>query len=245
MSFIPLSDKMRPRNFDEFFGQDEIVGKKTLLRKLIDSDQLSSLIFWGPPGVGKTTLAQIIAKQTKSHFVIISAVMDGKDELRKAVDDAQYHLRLENKRTVLFIDEIHRWNKAQQDALLPYVEKGLITLIGATTENPSFEIIGALLSRSRVFILKYLEPSDIVKIVEQALLDKERGLGNIKIKIDKTEIELLANLSSGDARSALNSLELAVNAKNGKGGNKEIKISTADIKEALQKSHLVFDKKGE
>jgi len=245
MSFIPLSDKMRPRNFDEFFGQDEIVGKKTLLRKLIDSDQLSSLIFWGPPGVGKTTLAQIIAKQTKSHFVIISAVMDGKDELRKAVDDAQYHLRLENKRTVLFIDEIHRWNKAQQDALLPYVEKGLITLIGATTENPSFEIIGALLSRSRVFILKYLEPSDIVKIVEQALLDKERGLGNVKIKIDKTEIELLANLSSGDARAALNSLELAVNAKNGKGGNKEIKISTADIKEALQKSHLVFDKKGE
>ena len=245
MSFIPLSDKMRPRNFDEFFGQDEIVGKKTLLRKLIDSDQLSSLIFWGPPGVGKTTLAQIIAKQTKSHFVIISAVMDGKDELRKAVDDAQYHLRLENKRTVLFIDEIHRWNKAQQDALLPYVEKGLITLIGATTENPSFEIIGALLSRSRVFILKYLEPSDIVKIVEQALLDKERGLGNVKIKIDKTEIELLANLSSGDARSALNSLELAVNAKNSKGGNKEIKISTADIKEALQKSHLVFDKKGE
>ena len=245
MSFIPLSDKMRPRNFDEFFGQDEIVGKKTLLRKLIDSDQLSSLIFWGPPGVGKTTLAQIIAKQTKSHFVIISAVMDGKDELRKAVDDAQYHLRLENKRTVLFIDEIHRWNKAQQDALLPYVEKGLITLIGATTENPSFEIIGALLSRSRVFILKYLEPSDIVKIVEQALLDKERGLGNVKIKIDKTEIELLANLSSGDARAALNSLELAVNAKNSKGGNKEIKISTADIKEALQKSHLVFDKKGE
>jgi len=245
MSFTPLSDRMRPRNFDEFFGQEEIVGKKKLLRKLIDSDQLSSLIFWGPPGVGKTTLAQIIAAQTKAHFVVISAVMDGKDELRKAVDDAQYHLRLENKQTVLFIDEIHRWNKAQQDALLPYVEKGLITLIGATTENPSFEIIGALLSRSRVFILKHLENNDIIKIIERALTDKERGLGKFNIKIDKTEIELLAQLSSGDARAALNSLELAVNAKAGKGKNTEIKILKADIKEALQKTHLIFDKKGE
>lgn len=245
MNFAPLSDRMRPRNFDEFFGQEEIVGKKKLLRKLIDSDQLSSLIFWGPPGVGKTTLAQIIAAQTKSHFVVISAVMDGKDELRKAVDDAQYHRRLENKPTVLFVDEIHRWNKAQQDALLPYVEKGLITLIGATTENPSFEIIGALLSRSRVFILKHLENSDIVKILERALGDKERGLGKINIKIDKAELELLAHLASGDARAALNSLELAVNAKIGKGKNTEIKITAADIKEALQKTHLVFDKKGE
>lgn len=245
MSFAPLSDRMRPRNFDEFFGQEDIVGKKKLLRKLIDSDQLSSLIFWGPPGVGKTTLAQIIAAQTKSHFVVISAVMDGKDELRKAVDDAQYHRRLENKATVLFVDEIHRWNKAQQDALLPYVEKGLITLIGATTENPSFEIIGALLSRSRVFILKHLENSDIVKILERALGDKERGLGKINIKIDKAELELLAHLASGDARAALNSLELAVNAKIGKGKNTEIKITADDIKEALQKTHLVFDKKGE
>lgn len=245
MNFAPLSDRMRPRNFDEFFGQEEIVGKKKLLRKLIDSDQLSSLIFWGPPGVGKTTLAQIIAAQTKSHFVVISAVMDGKDELRKAVDDAQYHRRLENKPTVLFIDEIHRWNKAQQDALLPYVEKGLITLIGATTENPSFEIIGALLSRSRVFILKHLENSDIVKILERALMDKERGLGKINIKIEKAGLELLAHLASGDARAALNSLELAVNAKIGKGKNTEIKITAADIKEALQKTHLVFDKKGE
>ncbi|MFA6547518.1 MAG: replication-associated recombination protein A [Candidatus Magasanikbacteria bacterium] len=245
MSFVPLSDRMRPRNFDEFFGQEEIVGKKKLLRKLIDSDQLSSLIFWGPPGVGKTTLAQIIAAQTKSHFVVISAVMDGKDELRKAVDDAQYHLRLENKRTVLFIDEIHRWNKAQQDALLPFVEKGLITLVGATTENPSFEIVGALLSRSRVFILKYLENNDIIKIIERALVDKERGLGKFNVKIDKDEIEMLAQLSSGDARAALNSLELAVKAKVSKGKNTEIKISKSDIKEALQKTHLVFDKKGE
>ena len=243
MNFAPLADKMRPRNFDEFFGQEEIVGKGKLLRKLIESDQLSSLIFWGPPGVGKTTLAQIIANQTKAHFVSISAVMGGKDELRKAVEDAQIHLRLENKRTVLFIDEIHRWNKAQQDALLPYVEKGTVILIGATTENPSFEIIGALLSRSRVFILKYLEASDLVKIVERALKDKDRGFGNLKIKIDKKDIELLAELAGGDARTVLNSLDLAVKAKSK--NNAEIKITKEDIKEALQKTHLVFDKKGE
>jgi putative ATPase len=243
--FNPLSDRMRPRSFDEFFGQEEVVGKGKLLRRLIDSDQISSLIFWGPPGVGKTTLAQIIAKQTKANFVVISAVMDGKDELRKAVDDAQFHRRLENKRTVLFVDEIHRWNKAQQDALLPYVEKGLITLIGATTENPSFEIISALLSRSRVFILKPLETNEVADILKQALSDKNRGLGNFKIKIDQKDIIFLAALSAGDARVALNSLELAVKAKNNRGKNNEIKITKEDIKEALQKTHLVFDKKGE
>ncbi|MBI5221353.1 MAG: replication-associated recombination protein A [Candidatus Magasanikbacteria bacterium] len=243
-SFSPLPDRMRPTNFEEFFGQEEIIGKGKMLRNLIESDQISSVIFWGPPGVGKTTLAQIIAKQTKAHFVSISAVMGGKDELRKAVDDAQFHQRLENKRTVLFIDEIHRWNKAQQDALLPYVEKGLIILIGATTENPSFEINGALLSRSRVFILKYLEKNDLVKIINQTLKDKERGLGNLNIKIDKKEIEMLAELASGDARAALNSLDLAVKAKK-IGKNKELKITAEDIKEALQKTHLVFDKKGE
>jgi len=242
-NFNPLSERMRPNKFDEFFGQEEVVGKDKLLRRLIETDQISSLIFWGPPGVGKTTLAQIIAKQTKANFVVISAVMGGKDELRKAVEDAQYHLRLENKRTVLFIDEIHRWNKAQQDALLPFVEKGIITLIGATTENPSFEIIGALLSRSRVFILKHLDKDDIIKIVNQAIEDKERGFGKLKIKIGQKEIELLSELSAGDARVALNSLELAVKSK--KSQNNEIKISKEDIKEALQKTHLVFDKKGE
>lgn len=243
-NFAPLPDRMRPQNFEEFFGQEEIVGKGKMLRNLIETDQISSVIFWGPPGVGKTTLAQIIAKATKAHFISISAVMSGKDELRKAVEDAQYYRRLENKRTVLFIDEIHRWNKAQQDALLPYVEKGLIILIGATTENPSFEIVGALLSRSRVFILKYLEKKDIIKIIQQALADKERGLGELNVKIDKKEIEMLAELASGDARAALNSLDLAVKAKK-VGKNKEFKITAEDIKEALQKTHLVFDKKGE
>jgi putative ATPase len=244
MDMTPLSDKMRPRNFDEFFGQEEIVGQGKILRNLINNDELSSVIFWGPPGVGKTTLAQIIASATKSRFVSISAVMSGKDELRQAVADAEFHLRMEKKHTVLFVDEIHRWNKAQQDALLPYVEKGLITLIGATTENPSFEIVGALLSRSRVFILKSLETKDLVKIIEYALKDKERGLGEYKIKISDKDIELLSNLSSGDARVALNGLELAFKAKL-KSKTAEIKISGADIKEALQKTHLIFDKKGE
>ncbi len=249
----PLADRMRPRSFDEFFGQSEIVGKDKLLRRLIESDQLSSLIFWGPPGVGKTTLAQIIANQTKARFVSISAVMGGKDELRKAVEDAQYHMRLENKNTVLFVDEIHRWNKAQQDALLPYVEKGTLILIGATTENPSFEIVGALLSRSRVFILKHLDKDDLIKIIEQALKDKERGFGKLKIKIDKKDIELLAQLAAGDARTVLNSLDLAIRShchSDQLQGVEEslsqpIKISREDIKESLQKTHLIFDKKGE
>lgn len=242
-----MADRMRPRKFSEFFGQEEIVGAGKLLRKLIDSDQLSSLIFWGPPGTGKTTLAYIIAEQTKSEFIKISAVMSGKEELKKSIIRAQESLRL-GIRTILFIDEIHRWNKAQQDALLPYVENGTIILIGATTENPSFEIIGALLSRSRVFILKRLEAEDVVKILKQALEDKERGLGDYKVKIEDKVLEMLAELSGGDARVALNGLELAVKAKiknKEQGIKNKVEISTSDIKEALQKTHLIFDKQGE
>ena len=239
----PLADRMRPQNFSEFFGQEEIVGAGKLLRKLIDSDQLSSLIFWGPPGTGKTTLAYIIAQQTKSEFIKISAVMSGKEELKKSIERARVSLRL-GVRTILFIDEIHRWNKAQQDALLPYVENGTIILIGATTENPSFEIIGALLSRSRVFILKRLETEDIIKILKQALSDKDRGLGNYKIEIEDKVLEMLAELSGGDARVALNGLELSTKSKL-KIKNSKLKISAEDIKEALQRTHLVFDKQGE
>lgn len=242
----PLADRMRPHNFAEFFGQEEIVGKGKLLRKLIENDELSSLIFWGPPGVGKTTLAQIIAKQTKSHFVILSAVESGKDELRKIVKEAKDRLHgLEGQKTILFIDEIHRWNKAQQDALLPLVEKGDLILIGATTENPSFEIIGPLLSRSRVFILEKLGNKEIKEVIKQALRDKERGLGKIKIEIKNEAIELLADLSGGDARVALNGLELSFKSKVQKSIKSKIVIDVDDIKEALQRTHLVFDKKGE
>jgi putative ATPase len=239
----PLAERMRPQNFNEFIGQTDIVGQGKILRKLIEHDQLSSLIFWGPPGVGKTTLAAIIAAQTKAHFVLLSAVSSGKEELMRIIKEAKETLQTKNQRTVLFVDEIHRWSKAQQDALLPAVEKGLLVLIGATTENPSFEVIGALLSRSRVFILKYLDKSDIILIIKNALKDKEKGLGNFNIKIEKKTIELLAELAGGDARTALNGLELAVKAK--LGSTAAASISSEDIKEALQRTHLVFDKNGE
>lgn len=238
----PLAERMRPRTFAEFSGQAEIVGPGKILRKMIENDELSSLIFWGPPGVGKTTLAHIIAEQTKSHFEILSAVSSGKEDLRKVAERAQLSRRL-GERTILFIDEIHRWNKAQQDALLPHVEKGDLILIGATTENPSFEIIGALLSRSRVFILQHLESKDIVAVLRRALGDKVNGLGNESVTATDATLELLAELSGGDARVALNGLELAVKAKRTNG--KSAKISKDDIKEALQRTHLIFDKNGE
>ncbi|MBT4121118.1 MAG: replication-associated recombination protein A [Candidatus Magasanikbacteria bacterium] len=240
----PLADKMRPRSLGEFFGQEEIIGKGKILRKLIEQDDLSSLVFWGPPGVGKTTLANIIAKQTNSHFTVLSGVNSGKADLRKVVLEAEERLNNENKKTILFIDEIHRWNKAQQDALLPYVEKGKLILIGATTENPSFEIIRALLSRSRVFILKSLEVKDIVKIIDSILNDKDRGLGNYKIEISDEVKELLAGLSGGDARSAINGLELAFKSKF-RSQKSKVLLTADDIKEALQRTHLVFDKRGE
>lgn len=241
----PLAERLRPRTFDEFVGQTDIVGQGKLLRKLIESDQLSSLIFWGPPGVGKTTIGHIIAEQTKARFVALSATSSGKEDLRKVIEQAVISRRL-GERTVLFVDEIHRWNKAQQDALLPHVEKGDIILIGATTENPSFEIIGALLSRSRVFILHRLSSEDIVKVLVRALSDSECGLGGFPVAIDNKILTLLAELSGGDARVALNGLELAVTAAAKPDSTKKKIIITAHhIKEALQRTHLVFDKQGE
>lgn len=233
---------MRPKILDEFVGQEEIVGPDTLLRRLIETDELRSLLFWGPPGVGKTTLASIIAETTGAKFVQLSAVSSGKSDLMRIIDEAKQLLE-EGKRTVLFIDEIHRWNKAQQDALLPYVENGTIILIGATTENPSFEVNNALLSRSQVFVLKNLSPENILELLHRSLQDQERGLGSKKIEVEENALLLLSELAGGDARRALNGLELAVLAK--KSSDKISKITKEDIKEAIQRAHLVFDNKGE
>lgn len=232
----PLADRMRPETLEEFLGQDEIIGEKKLLREAIKADRIPSMIFWGPPGTGKTTLAFIIAKQTKSEFVRVSAVSSGLKDLREIIERAKINQRL-GKRTILFIDEIHRWNKTQQDGLLPHIESGLITLIGATTENPSFEVRGALLSRSRVFIFKQLSKESIALIIKRAIKDKKKGLGNLKIKINKKAIDLLSLISNGDARIALNILEYAVSVSN----NIDVEL----IKEATQKAALLYDKNGE
>jgi len=232
----PLADRMRPETLEEFLGQDEIVGQGKMLRQAIASGNPPSMIFWGPPGSGKTTLAHIIAKHTKAEFIRFSAVTSGVKDLKEVIKKARENA-IEDKRTILFIDEIHRWNKAQQDALLPHVEKGVITLIGATTENPSFEVRGALLSRCRVFVLKQLEAEQIAEIIKRALADKSRGLGELKIKINDETINLLASMSNGDARVALNVLEYAAAL--------DSNISSDAIKQTFQKSHLLYDKDGE
>src|SRR6056297_2475584 len=205
----PLAERMRPQESADFFGQEDLVAQGEWLEQIINNDNLvSSLIFWGPPGTGKTTLAKIIAKQSKARFVELSAVSSGVKDLREIIGNAESYLRL-GERTLLFIDEIHRWNKSQQDALLPYVEKGTIILIGATTENPSFELNSALLSRSRVLILKSLAEKDLLKILKRALKDKDQGLGRRKIKISDKLLKLIAQLANGDDRVALNILELS------------------------------------
>lgn len=236
----PLADRIRPLCLDDFFGQEEIVGEKRLLREAIKSDRLPSMIFWGPPGSGKTTLAFIIARQSDSQFKQISAVTSGKKDLTQILDEAK-ESKKSGRKTILFIDEIHRWNKAQQDALLPHVEKGLVVLIGATTENPSFEVIGALLSRCQVFVFKQLDKEHISKIINRALENKERGFGNLKIKIEKEIIDIIAQMSNGDARKALNVLEYSVLTS----PDDEIKITYDIIKESFQKSYLIYDKDGE
>lgn len=232
----PLADRMRPESLEEFLGQDEIIGEGKLLKQAIAQDTLPSMIFWGPPGSGKTTLAFIIAKKTEADFKQMSAVSAGLKDLREVIVTAEQNARA-GKRTILFIDEIHRWNKRQQDALLPCVEKGLITLIGATTENPSFEVISALLSRCRVFVLKQLTKEHLIQIVNRALKDENKGLGNLQIKISKDVIEAVANMSNGDARCALNVIEYASSI------SKDITLDV--IKDAFQKSYLMYDKAGD
>src|SRR5678815_1706637 len=206
----PLADRMRPRTLDEFAGQQHLLGEGKLLRRLIEEDRVTSMIFWGPPGTGKTTLARIIAAHTSVNFVPFSAVTSGIKEIRQVMTDADRMKRYSGKRTLLFIDEIHRFNKAQQDAFLPYVENGTIILIGATTENPSFEVNSALLSRVKVLVLEPLSEEDIVSIISRALTDSERGLGASRATLEEGVAEELAALTGGDARAALNTLELAV-----------------------------------
>ncbi|MDO8529559.1 MAG: replication-associated recombination protein A [bacterium] len=241
----PLADRMRPESLDEFVGQEHLIGKERILRKIIESDKAPSMIFWGPPGSGKTTLARIIAKSTGAEFVKISAVSSGVKEMREIIKKARFLKSEKEKRTIFFIDEIHRFNKSQQDALLPYVEDGTLTLIGATTENPSFEVNSALLSRSRVFVLKMLEPEDIEVIVKNALADNEKGLGMKKIDISEKDIGFIAAASGGDARVALNVLELSVNLTTSENKTKQIKVERKIIEEAFQKSASLYDKAGE
>jgi len=230
---------MRPRDLAEFVGQEHVIGEGRVLRKAIDSGQLPSMILWGPPGTGKTTLAGIAAKAAKARFVHVSAVSSGVAELRKLIEEARKLRGLTDQRTVLFIDEIHRFNKAQQDVVLPYVENGDVILLGATTENPSFEVNSALLSRSRVYVLRPLTEEDVRMIVRRALADTERGLGG-KVRLSQEAEDGLVAVSNGDARVALNALELASDAT---GGGRE--ISLTDIREALQRRSLLYDRAGD
>lgn len=237
----PLASRLRPTNLNEFVGQTHLIGEGKVLRKLIENDHISSMIFWGPPGVGKTTLARIIAHTTKSSFIDFSAVTSGIKEIREVMKKAEQNRQF-GERTIVFVDEIHRFNKAQQDAFLPFVEKGSIILIGATTENPSFEINGALLSRCQVFVLQQLSSEDIVQLLKRAIKN-EKGFGNYKIMIQDEYIEAIANFANGDARNALSILEMIV--LNGDMKDDTITIHKEILEQCISKKSLLYDKKGE
>ncbi len=242
----PLAARMRPRTLDEILGQEHLLAPGRVLRHSIEEDRIPSMILWGPPGSGKTTLAEVIARQTHAYFVTLSAVSAGVADLRKVVEDARKLRQFSKQRTIMFIDEIHRFNKAQQDAVLPHVERGVVTLIGATTENPSFEVISALLSRTRVFVLKALTEEQILTILRHALEDKERGLGQLNITIDEDALQQIAVFANGDARVALNALELAAQG----GGetpreNEPIHITLATVEDVMQHRALLYDKGGD
>jgi putative ATPase len=237
----PLADRLRPQDLEEFFGQQQLLGEGKVLRRLIESDRISSMIFWGPPGVGKTTLARIIANHTRSEFIDFSAVTSGIKEIRSVMQQAEENRRF-GVRTIVFVDEIHRFNRAQQDAFLPFVEKGSIVLIGATTENPSFEVNGALLSRCKVFVLQALSAQDLVGLLQRALSDP-RGFGEQKIEFSPDLLEAIANFANGDARSALSTLEMVVLNSDSRDGVTYVTRET--LEQCISKKSLLYDKKGE
>lgn len=238
---IPLAARLRPEDFDGYVGQSHLIGPGRILRRLIESDNISSMIFWGPPGVGKTTLARIIANKTKAAFIDFSAVTSGIKEIRRVMEKAEENRRYGEK-TIVFVDEIHRFNKAQQDAFLPFVEKGSIILIGATTENPSFEVNGALLSRCKVFVLKPLTTDEIVTLLKNAV-SSEKGFAGLNVQISDENLQAIANFSNGDARSALSTLEMAV--LNGDGKDDKIYVTDETLEQCISRKSLLYDKKGE
>ena len=258
ISHAPLADRMRPRHLEEVVGQEHVVGRDSVLCRSIVNDRLFSIILWGPPGCGKTTIAGIIARETRSHFVEISAVLSGVKEIRKVIDEAREQRRLHARRTILFVDEIHRFNKAQQDAFLHHVEKGLIVLVGATTENPSFEVIPALVSRCRVVALKRLDGEQIRLILERALEDRDRGLGELNLTVSKEALDHIAWASDGDVRIALTNLEAAAgfarrvtpdvennDTTPGSSTPTIMRVTLADVEQAVQKKALRYDKSGD